>query len=126
MHDVAEVLLGRGAQEEAQNFSGATPLHLAAWFNSLKTADPLLRHGVQVNSKDVVGNSPLHIRTADDAQEVHDGLLPHGSRYGKRGKNVVINLLIDHGADARIENIDGHTSLSIAESSKHRRPNLNC
>ena len=116
MHDVAEVLLDHGAQAEARNFSGATPLHLAAWFNSLKTADLLLKHGAQIHSKDVAGNTPLHIATADDAQDVHGGLLPQGSCCGRRGKNVVINLLIDHGADAGIENIEGHTPLSIAES----------
>ncbi len=118
MKGLAEVFLDHGANVDARNFSGATPLHLAAWFNSLETADLLLTRGAQVNSKDSANNTPLHVATADDAQDTHDSMIPYGSCCSRRGKNVVINLLVEHGAEVSIENVEGHTPLTIAESKR--------
>ncbi|MDE0309891.1 MAG: ankyrin repeat domain-containing protein [Acidiferrobacterales bacterium] len=118
MSDVAEVLLDHGAPADVRNFSGATPLHLAAWFNSPETADLLLARGAQIDSRDSANNTPLHIATADDAQDTHDSMIPYGSCCSRRGKNVVINLLVEHGAQICIENVEGHTPLSIAESKR--------
>ena len=118
MNELAEVFLDYGARVNARNFSGATPLHLAAWFNSLETADLLLKRGAQVDSKDSASNTPLHLATADDAQDTHGSMIPYGSCCGRRGKNVVINLLVERGAEVGVENIEGHTPLSIAESKR--------
>ena len=109
-------LLDCGAHVDARNFSGATPLHLAAWFNSLETADLLLTRGAKVNSKDSANNTPLHVATTDDAQDTHGSMIPYGSCCSRRGKNLVINLLVERGAEVSIENVEGHTPLTIAES----------
>ena len=121
MRPVAEVLFAHGAETESRNFAGATPLHIAAWFNSLDTAVLLRDRGAQIDSLDSAGNTPLHIATADDAQDTHGGMIPYGSCCGRRGKNLVLNFLVESGADVSIENNEGHTPLSIAAS----KPNSN-
>ena len=119
MCDVAEVLLEYGANVNAENHSGATPLHLTAWFNSKETAELLVERGAQIDSKDAAGNTPLHIAIADDSLDAPPGVfIPHGSCCSRDGKNVVLNFLVEKGADIRAKNSDGHTPLSIAKSKR--------
>ena len=117
-HEVAEVYLGHGAKVDAHNYSGATPLHLAAWFNSPKTANLLIERGAHIDSTDTAGNTPLHIATADDALDTHEVVLPDGTCCSRRGKNLVLGMLVENGADVIAKNVDGKTPLGIAESKR--------
>lgn len=118
VNELANEFLEHGASVDSRNYSGATPLHLAAWFNSKVVAGLLLRNGAQVDSKDTAGNTPLHIATADDALVTRDVFFPHGGCCSRHENNVVVNLLIQNGANVSAENCDGHTPLSIAESKR--------
>ncbi len=118
MHRVAKVLVDFGADVGAASFTGATPLHLSAWFNSRETANLLLQHGAQVNCADAAGNTPLHIAAADDALETTGVHLPHGSCCARDGKNLVLALLVEHGASISAQNREGHSPLSIAEKKR--------
>ncbi len=117
-HEVAAKLLQYGAEVNSCNRSLAAPLHFAAWFNAEETAKILIDNGAQIDSKDSAGNTPLHIATADDATETRAVFLPHGACCNRIGNNIVINLLIDSGANVLAENIEGHTPLSIAKGKR--------
>jgi len=58
--DVAELLINRGASVNARNRYGETPLHRAAYLGSSDKAKLLIEHGADVNAKDKRGNTPLH------------------------------------------------------------------
>lgn len=117
MRNVADVLLECGAEVDARNHSGATPLHLAAWFNSREAAQLLVDSGAKIDSRDTAGNTPLHIAIADDALDAPPGvIIPPGTCCSRNGKNVVLEFLVENGADINVQNIDGHTPLSMAKS----------
>ena len=74
-------LLRSGADEEARDCSGATPLHLAACHNQ-KDFVYLLTHanfGADINSRSSNGSTPLHSAAACASVEVIDLLLYHGA-----------------------------------------------
>ena len=74
-------LIRSGADEEARDCSGATPLHVAACHNQ-KEFVYLLTHtnvGANINSRSSNGSTPLHSAAACAAVEVIDELLYHGA-----------------------------------------------
>ncbi|MFP4377925.1 MAG: ankyrin repeat domain-containing protein [Spirochaetales bacterium] len=98
---IAEGVLENGADIDAQDLFGRTPLHRAV-------ADPamvafLIAEGANVNIRDVFGRTPLH------------EALPYV-------ESVV--LLIDFGADIDAEDFMGHTPLERATRLGTSRRNL--
>ena len=74
-------LIRSGADKEARDCSGATPLHLAACHNQEDFVS-LLMHGTigaNINSRSSNGSTPLHSAAACSAIEVIDRLLYHGA-----------------------------------------------
>ena len=53
------MLLAHGADVNARDESEETPMHSAAYFNSLEVAQVLLAHGADVNARDEDGNTPV-------------------------------------------------------------------
>ena len=68
-----------------------TPLHCAAWYNSLEVARLLIDLGVKIDVKNKHGQTPLHLAVRKDSIAA--------------GK-----LLIENGADIDAMNKYGHTS----------------
>src|SRR6516165_10602386 len=68
--DVAAVLIEHGAEVEALDWSGRTPLHWAAQFGRADVADHLMRAGAGVDRPASDGATPLHWA----AQEGHAGV----------------------------------------------------
>jgi len=98
---IAEGLLENGADIDAQDLFGRTPLHRAV-------ADPamvafLIREGANVNTRDVFGRTPLH------------EALPYV-------ESVV--LLVDFGAEIDAQDFMGHTPLERATRLGTSRRNL--
>ena len=58
--DAVKVLVEAGADLEATDNEGKTPLHLA-WNLSYTMAELLLEKGANPNTADVQGNTPLHL-----------------------------------------------------------------
>ncbi|MHC4155680.1 MAG: ankyrin repeat domain-containing protein [Planctomycetota bacterium] len=95
--DVEEVkrLLDQGADLEARDKAGSTPLHLGSYTGRYEVVKLLIAAGADLNAKDDWGSTPLH-----------DAI------YSRR--RDVAELLIAKGADVKIRNKSGETPLSLA------------
>jgi hypothetical protein len=93
-----EELLKKGADVNARNWAGVTPLHIAAANGYLEVVKLLLEHGADANAREEDGLSPLHIAAANGYLEV-------------------VKLLLEHGADPAIRNNRGWTPLDVARTS---------
>jgi hypothetical protein len=98
--EIARLLLQHGADKNARNKDGETPLMWAALTGTLELVRLLVEAGVPMNVVDARGNTPLHAAAASDNPEVVDYLL---SRRVSR--------------DAR--NRDGRTALDLARQAGH-------
>ena len=78
------LLLGAGADPNAQDLSGATPLHLAVWTASNSVVSALLAADANCNICDEDGTTPLLIAaTGNDLEEI-DSLVDKGARIDAR------------------------------------------
>jgi uncharacterized protein len=75
-----KVLLAQGAEVNARNAHGWTPLHVAAAGGDPAVIALLLQHGADVHAQSHIGTTPL-----DDATT-------------RGGRKAVIDLLLAHGA----------------------------
>jgi len=92
--DTARLFLERGADVNARNKNGYTPLHYACWKGHGGTVHLLLDHGADPNARGGLEDTPLH----------------WACFHGRTGAT---RLLLDHGADANARNKWGDTPLSI-------------
>jgi len=76
--DVAELLILKGANVNAADKTGTTPLHWAARAGHKEVAELLILKGANVNTADQTGATPLHWAVGHD--EVVDLLIKHGAK----------------------------------------------
>ena len=76
--EVAHVLLAHGADVNARDESEETPMHSAAYYNSLEVAQVLLAHGADVNARTNIGNTPVAWAKRWGCREVEALLRHHG------------------------------------------------
>jgi hypothetical protein len=115
--DVARLLLEHGADVNARDDLGDTPLHEAA-HGHVDVVRLLLEHGADVNARDKNGQTPLHEAASWGVVR----LLPdHGADVNTRDKNGrirgladVVRLLLERGADVNARDEDGRTPLHWA------------
>ena len=99
--DVVQLLLDHNADVYLRDADGDTPLHCAALGGHLEVARLLLKLNVEVNSRNVEGSTPLHHASA-------------GSGRLSQGSAVVVQLLLDHGADVQARDLSGQTASEVA------------
>lgn len=75
-----QALLAQGAEVNARNAHGWTPLHVAAAGGDPAVIALLLQHGADVHAQSHIGTTPLDNATT------------------RRGRKAVIELLLAHGA----------------------------
>jgi len=95
-YKVAEVLLTAGANVEARDAIGRTPLHSAVDAWKVNVVELLLDHGANTEAKDEKGQTPLHLAA-------------------EAGEADVVELLLERGADREAKDLCGETPLDLAE-----------
>jgi cytohesin len=123
---VAQLLLARGAEVEARDELGWTPLHHAV---SVAVQELLVANGANVGARDNGGRTPLHVaalsgradlaqfllaRGADvNARDSEDGVTPlHMAAFN--GQRPVAELLLVSKADINARDREGQTPLTLA------------
>lgn len=126
--EIAALILGKGANVNAQTNDGDTPLHSAASRGRVELAKFLLRSGADVNARNNAGITPLFCFGGDSALAVVRVLIEHGADVNHRneegarplhsaaatGSIEIAELLLAHGADINAMDETGWTPLSLA------------
>jgi ankyrin repeat protein len=111
--DVAELLISKGADVNAEDKYGNTPLFVAAKSNSRDVVELLIAKGINVNAEDKYGNTPLLVAAQSKSKDVAELLIAKGvnvnaeDKYGntplfraaESNSKDVAELLIAKGAD---------------------------
>ena len=127
--DVLEVLIDAGADIEATNNNGMSPLLVASWHGNLRSVELLLKAGAGVCVADNKGRACITLAALDGHTETvrtllcvpevdvnqpsHQGFTSlHCTAFANRSD--VAQVLIDAGADIEARNIIGSTPLHCA------------
>jgi ankyrin repeat protein len=127
---IVRLLLGHGANANAEDKGHMTPLHLACYYGKLEIARILLSHSASANTKGERGQTALHLvldgnRSGPDGVGITRLLLENGADVNandgsqetplhlasKYGKFAIGRVLLIHGANANAVNIRGQTPL---------------
>lgn len=94
--EFSELLLAHGADINATDYQGRTPLHVALGYDAgIDIVQLLVRSGADVNIQDDEGRTPLYLASSENCPE-----------YAQ--------CLLDAGADPRISDHEGRTPLMAA------------
>ena len=78
--EVVETLLAQGAQVNATDTFGRTPLHFSSlWNNNVTVAEQLLTHGATVDTRDRDGATPLQTALLKRRKSLAELLLVYGA-----------------------------------------------
>jgi ankyrin repeat protein len=127
--EIAELLIAKGFDMQAQDDDNCTPLHIAARYGHKEVAELLVVKRANLNAKNWEGNTPLHIAAKYGHKEIIELLINNKVNLNARngaGKTplyllidyvnnhtALANLLIDNGADPFAGNMYGVTPHKI-------------
>jgi ankyrin repeat protein len=133
--DAVEFLLARGALVNAHATNGWTALTLAAARGFDQVATVLLAHGADPNVRDIYGWTPLMRAVEHERRAVVQVLLDsdrvnldvqnengHTALHhaALEGLTDIARMLVAHGADVKLRDHAGRTSMALAIASGHR------
>ena len=130
--ELVELLLAKGADANATDRNGETPLHVAARAGGKDVVVLLLGHKADVNAKDASGKTPLHLAVTRDLGVV-EALLASKADVNARtetgesalhfaaelGRLEVVTALLAHQADANAATTLGLTPVFLAVGNGH-------
>ncbi|MDR1096381.1 MAG: ankyrin repeat domain-containing protein [Spirochaetaceae bacterium] len=125
---VIPAIVERGANTEAVNTSGETPLFIAVKANAASTVRALLGAGASLTGRDSLGNTALHTAVRSDAPQATEALLDANSSidaynlYGQTPLHDAVRLgsynaqiiLVRRGANIEMRDNEGNTPLLLA------------
>ena len=129
--DVVKVLIDAGADIEAQDNDGYSPLFLPSISGGVDTVKVLLRAGADVRATDTTGNTCLmfaahhgHIETVRTLLCMPEVGLDNPGEHGStalhdaacQGHPDVLQALLDAGADTEAKDAEGRSVLLVASS----------
>ena len=114
--EIAELLIGEGADINASGPSKSCPLSSAVWDGNKEVAEFLIRQGANVNSTDILGATPLHEAASAAHKELVKILITYGAnvnaidrcgmsplyKAARMGKVGMVELLLSLGAKVNI------------------------
>ena len=106
---LVQTMLQHGANKDAMNIDGWTPLMLSIWSHYPKTVGMLLKHGADVNAQDHEGETALY-KVADFGDFTESGQA-----------SDICRQLLAHGADPTLRAKNGETVVQYAPT---QRPDL--
>lgn len=137
--EVAKLLIEKGAQIEAKDTRGRTPLLICAMESHVEVAQVLVQHGAQVNSKTGGGNTPLNFATSYGHIDMVKLLIQNGAQVDIKGQHgntplhgimqsrgigakrhfEIVKYLIEHGAPIDTKNNISETPFDKANRNGH-------
>ncbi|OGH96803.1 MAG: hypothetical protein A2104_02900 [Candidatus Melainabacteria bacterium GWF2_32_7] len=122
-----------GADPNAKDKNGQTPLHITARSNSTDIIEFLIKSGADANIKDKYSVSPLHEAACFKANEALELLIKNGADVNAKdrdgdtpshiaamkGNKEVLETLIRHKADIKAKNQNGATPSDTAAKFEH-------
>ena len=120
---IVKALILLGAQVEAKDNFGKTPLHFASYADVAKC---LIQNGAKMDAKDENGETPLYIASAEGRAEIVKCLIKMGAKIEAKdnlgqtplhiaGDVEVAKCLIRNGAQSKAKDNDGNTPLHLVK-----------
>ena len=98
MLPIVQCLLKHGADVDAQDHCGKTPLNLVlsglAGENNMEIIQELLKYNANVDAKDSNGDTPLHIASVEEYSDVVNLLLKHNANVNSIGDGLHTPLML--------------------------------
>ena len=104
---IAKFLHDNGAHPNVSGFGGKTPLHSAAFSGNFEMVQVLLNYKAEVNAQESNGRTALH----DASQGRHHEA---GDANFALSLTKITRLLLEHGADVNVREVDRLTPLHVA------------
>ena len=135
-NELIKELIKQGANVNAKDLDGNTPLHFASCHNNPEIIKLLIEKGAKVNAKSNNKNTPLHLAIDYNNIEIITLLLNQEADVKAEGNNKntplhlaschdnleIIKLLIKKGSEVNAKDLDGDTPLHLA--SCHNNPEI--